>query len=322
MAVVAEIPRGGEEHLAGPEARGERLDKWLAAAERLGSRSRAAAALLRRRVWVDDVEQRLEDGARRLLGGERIRVWLDRPGSATTRGPGPAGGLDLEYEDRDLVVLVKPAGLLTVPQPGEPSLPSMQTRLEARWRSHGGRPALAVHRLDRDTSGLVLFARSRLAQQALRAQFARRTPERVYLAVAYGAPDPDAGTWSTWFRWDAVSRVQRPVLPRTRGAFEAIGRYRTLERLGAVSLLEVTLVTGKRHQIRAQAWLAGHPLVGERIYTGPPVPSPARPIAFHRQALHATRLAFRHPRSGARLRFDAPPPPDLARLLDELRGLA
>jgi 23S rRNA pseudouridine1911/1915/1917 synthase len=114
--------------------------------------------------------------------------------------------------------------------------------------------------------------------------------------------------------------VQRVAAPGTPRSYEAIGHYRTLERYAAASMIEVRLVTGKRHQIRVQAWLAGCPLIGERIYTGPPAPLPEIAIPFERQALHGARLGFLHPRTGARLVFDLPLPSDLQALVGQLRS--
>ncbi len=311
--------RRGQVERVEPAAAGERLDKWLAAPSRLGSRKQASEALLRGRVWVDEVAQALGNGARRLQGGEQVRIWRDRPGSGHRVGAHRAGTLDILFEDDDLVVLVKPAGLLTVPRADQPDAPSLADAVQARWRSHGQREALAVHRLDRDTSGPVVFARSPFACHALKNQFVRRTPERLYLAVVHGTPDPAEGTWRTWLSWDPLARVQRPVPAHRPRSYEAIARFTCVERFAGASLLEVRLVTGKRHQVRVQAWQAGCPLVGERIYCDPPAGSPGGHLAFPRQALHGRRLGFAHPRTGEALVFDVPPPADLLALLARLR---
>jgi 23S rRNA pseudouridine1911/1915/1917 synthase len=309
----------GEVHVVPAGASGTRLDKWLADAARLGSRARALEALTRGQVFLDEREVGVGDAGRRLAGGERVRLWLDRPGSARRRGPRRVRDLDILFEDGDVLVLAKPAGVLTVPLPAQPDAVTLAHLVAAYWRSHGKREALAVHRLDRDTSGLVVFARTPHAQAALRAQFASRTPEREYLAVVHGQPTPEAGTWRTWLRWDPAALVQRVVRPRARGAREAVADYRVVETFGSTSLLAVRLGSGRQHQIRVQAWQAGHPLVGERIYTGPPAPAPAVAIEFPRQALHGLRLAFDHPRTGERLAFEWPPPDDFRGLVARLR---
>jgi 23S rRNA pseudouridine1911/1915/1917 synthase len=315
-------PRGGTVQVVESDAGGVRLDRWLADAARLGSRRRAADALLRGRVWVNEIEQTVEDGARRLNGGERVRVWEDRPHSASRVGPHRSRLLDIVFEDADLLVLDKPPGLLTVPLTDQPRAESLADRVQAYWRSHGREP-LVVHRLDRDTSGLVVFARTQPAYAALKQQFAHRTPTRIYVALVHGMPSAPSGRWRTWLTWDARTRTQRVATPHAPGASEAVGEYRTLEAFprSGTSLLEVRLITGKRHQIRVQAWLADHPLIGERIYTGVPAPPMPEFISARRQALHATRLEFSHPRTGEPLRFERDPPADFAALLAQLRNM-
>ena len=174
----------------GESEAGGRLDKWLAGAERLGSRARALAALERGKVFLNDAEQSAADGGRRLRAGDRIQLWLDRPGSAKRRffSERHVAGLHLLYEDDDLLVAVKPAGLLTVPLPARPDEPSLSEQIARHLRRQGKRRPLVVHRIDRDTTGLVVFAKTPRAQERLREQFARREPERVYLAVVCGRP--------------------------------------------------------------------------------------------------------------------------------------
>jgi 23S rRNA pseudouridine1911/1915/1917 synthase len=175
-----------------------------------------------------------------------------------------------------------------------------------------------VHRIDRDTSGVVLFAKNARTQGALKAQFRRREPERVYRAVVYGCPTPASGTWRDHLVWDRRALIQKETHPSDPRGTEAISEYVVLERLRGASLIEVRLTTGKRNQIRIQARLRGHTLVGEQRYTyGPP---PLRPIEFPRQALHAYRLGFRHPADGRTLQFEAPLPEDLTVLIGRLRG--
>lgn len=309
----------GRVYVVPAAASGMRLDKWLADAARLGSRAAALDALARGRVFLDDTELGTADAGRRLAGGERVRLWVDRPGSARRRGARRVHGLDILFEDGDVLVLAKPAGILTVPLPAQPDAVSLSDLVAAYWRSHGKREALAVHRLDRDTSGIVVFARTSRAQAALRAQFASRTPEREYIALVHGHPVPAAGTWRGWLRWDPHTLVQRVARPRARGAREAVAHYRVIETFASAALLAVRLESGRQHQIRVQAWQAGHPLLGERIYIGPPAPRPAATIDVPRQALHGLRLAFDHPRTGERLQFEWPPPADLRGLIERLR---
>ena len=175
-----------------------------------------------------------------------------------------------------------------------------------------------MHRIDRDTSGVVLFAKHAAAQAALKQQFLRHEPERVYQAVVYGAPAPPAGTWRDHLTWDQRFLIQKETHPRDPRGTEAISEYRTVERFADTSLIEVRLVTGKRNQIRIQARLRGHTLVGEQRYVYGP--ANLRPIDFGRQALHAARLRVKHPTTGAPLTFEAPLPRDLVELVAELRA--
>jgi len=175
-----------------------------------------------------------------------------------------------------------------------------------------------VHRIDRDTSGLVVFAKHATAQATLKDQFRRREPERVYWAVVYGHPDPPQGTWHDHLTWDTKALIQKETSPRDPRASEAISEYRVLEPFRAASLIEVRLRTGRRNQIRIQARLRGHTLVGERRYVYGP--DDLRTISFERQALHARRLSFLHPADGRPLTFEAPLPADFETLVARLRG--
>jgi 23S rRNA pseudouridine1911/1915/1917 synthase len=301
------------------EEAGVRLDKFLAADSRLASRAKANRALERGKVFVNDEEVSRADGHRRLGPGDTIRVWMDRPGTAHRRvGRAPQKGqLHVIYEDDTLVAVNKPAGLLTVPLPRRGDEPSVEDALVEHLRSSGKRRPLVVHRIDRDTSGLVVFAKRADAQVQLKEQFRRRTAERVYLAVVYGHPSPTQGSWRDRLVWDQRSLIQKQTHPADPHGKEAHSRYRVLELFAETSLLEVQLVTGKRNQIRLQARLRGHTLVGEQRYVCGP--DEKRPLVFGRQALHAHRLVLQHPRSGQILRLEAPLPPDMADLIERLR---
>ena len=338
----------GQEWQVEMAEQGQRLDKWLASPERLGSRSKSLLAIERGRVFVNDAEQSAADVARRVVSGERVRVWHDRPGSATKRYfERHDSGLHLLYEDASLIVVNKPAGLLTVPLSAQPDEPSLQDQIAAHLRSAHRQSPLVVHRIDRDTSGVVVFAKQPAAVSSLKTQFKDHQPERVYLAFVYGSPLQASGTWQDLLVWDREERKQQAVttaLPerhaskqdrhatgrgstRTSGRGEAqtaICHYRVLERYGKVaSLLEIRLVTGKQNQIRIQASLHAHPLLGEKIYTGTegrrplPIIAGSR-IELSRQALHAYKLSFLHPTTGQKVRFEAPLPQDLLALQQRL----
>jgi len=302
----------------GPDENGSRLDRFLAAPDRLGSRARASDAIEKGKIFVNGAEMGGGAGAGRLKVGDEVRVWMDRPGSASRRtGPFKSGDLEILFEDDFILVINKPAGLLTVPLPDRGDV-SVYSQLEDHLRGQRHRRPFIVHRIDRDTSGLVLFAKTLKAQQLLKAQFKRREPERIYLALVYGHPEPSRGTWRDTLVWDDRSLIQKETHPSDPRGAEAVCEYRVLESFANTSLIEVRLHTGKRNQIRLQARLRGHTLVGEQRYVFGP--DEMRAIEFPRQALHAHRLGFRHPGDGRALIFEAPLPADLAQLVERLRG--
>jgi 23S rRNA pseudouridine1911/1915/1917 synthase len=297
---------------------GLRLDKFLAAPGRLGSRGRVTAAIARGKILVNDADAGPADAGSRLRGGDVVRVWMDRPGSSRpVRRPSRAGGVQILYEDDFLLVVNKPAGLLTVPLEGRREAASAYDHLEDHLRPSGKRRPLVVHRIDRDTSGLVMFAKTSAARQALQDQFRRREPERVYWAVMYGQPEPAEGTWRDRLAWDARTLLQKRARAGDPKGVEAISHYRVLETMAGTSLVEVRLETGKQNQIRIQAGLRGHVLVGERRYVDEAGASEA--VAFPRQALHAHRLSFRHPGDRRPISVEARPPADFRALLAQLR---
>ena len=238
----------------GADAAGLRLDKFLAATDRLGSRSRAAAAIERGKVFVNDDEASAAGAAKRLLRGDRVRVWMDRPGSAKPRsGPHQTDDLDILYEDDDLIAVNKPPGLLAVPLERKSEAESVFDQIDRHLRSHRTRRPFTVHRIDRDTSGVVLFAKHAAAQTMLKRQFLRHEPERVYQAIVYGHPTPSSGRWRDHLVWDRRSLIQKETHPRDPRGKEAISDYRIVECYGDASLIEIRLVTGKRNQVRGAA---------------------------------------------------------------------
>jgi 23S rRNA pseudouridine1911/1915/1917 synthase len=304
--------------MVGREEAGEILDRFVGAAGRLGSRSRAARARASGKVFVNGAEAGTREIRLRLREGDEVRVWEDRPGSSKRHAaPFTAGPLRIVYEDSFLIVLDKPAGLLSVPLERRSEETSIFDHIEDHMRSHGKRKPLVVHRIDRDTSGVVLFAKDGRAQAALKRQFRERTPERVYLAVVYGHPQPASGTWRDHLVWDRQALVQKETHPRDPRAAEAVSQYKVIETFESASLVEVRLTTGKRNQIRIQARLRGHTLVGEARYTYGP--EELRPILFKRQALHAWRLGFEHPIERKPMTFEAPLPDDMKKLIARLR---
>jgi 23S rRNA pseudouridine1911/1915/1917 synthase len=306
------------EWTAGHEDMGVRLDKFLAAPERLKSRGKAVEALERGKVYVNGEPADLPDASRRLSPGDVVRVWADRPGSRSARPrPGRSGDLDIVYEDDVLIVVNKPPGILAVPLERKPDAPSVYDQIVTRLRSRGRRRPFVVHRIDQDTSGLIVFAKDAAAQRTVQAQFARREAERVYLAVVDGHPSPTEGRWHDRIVWDERALIQKGTDRSDLRGLDAILDYRTLEAFTRASLLEVYLRTGRRNQIRVQARLQGHPLLGDRRYGYAPRERPD--IPFRRQALHASRLSFAHPADSRGLRFEAAAPADFLDLVARLR---
>ncbi len=220
------------------------------------------------------------------------------------------GPFRIVFEDPHLLVAAKPAGLLTVPIPGKRSR-NLKDLLD-RYLTSQKRRARAVHRIDRYTSGLVVFAKGYRAWEGLVEQFRAHTPERVYLAVVRGAVEPPEGTLRHRLELTRDGFRQRVV---ERGGTPAVTHYRVLERFRGATLLELRLETGLKNQIRVQLRAAGHPLVGDRHYSV----EEAAETRLGRQALHAWRLGFVHPVTGRPVRFEAPVPSDLERLLGRLR---
>lgn len=306
---------------------GVRLDKWLSDASRLGSRSRAFAAIERGKVFINDIEQSAADAGRRLQPGEIVRVWMSRPGSSKVQSVTNrrVNGLHIVYEDDALLVINKPPGLLTVNLESQPDEPSLVKEVTAYLKKQFKPAPQIIHRIDRDTSGLVVFAKTTGVRENLKAQFAAREPQRIYWALVYGCPKNDEGVWRDWLKWNERSLLQEPALSTNKKANEATCHYRVLEKFvtdqqgNIVSLIEVILVTGKQNQIRFQAMQHGHQLIGERRYVGTNIHQPE--VQFSRQALHAYKLGFQHPRTKVKLNFEAPLPQDFTKLLSQLRTL-
>jgi 23S rRNA pseudouridine1911/1915/1917 synthase len=211
--------------------------------------------------------------------------------------------LRLVHEDSAIFVVDKPVGLLTIATESERERTAYRALRD--WeQARGGRRVFVVHRLDRETSGLLVFARSVAVKHVLQEQFKARTPERVYVARVEGVVRSDTGTLHSRLVADQSLRV-RPTRDRRRGK-AAISHYRVLERYRDATLLEIQLSTGRRGQIRAQLAALGHPIVGDREYG-------SRHDPLRRVCLHATRLGFDHP-DGRRMVFDSPAPSSFGRL--------
>ena len=313
------------ELVAGPGAAGQRTDRFLADAIGAMSRSRVKSlmqggALSRDGAVLRDPAEPVRSGARYCL---RI------PGAAPARPEPQAIPFPILFEDRHLIVLDKPAGLVVHPAPGNEDGTLVNALLAHCGDSLPGiggerRPGI-VHRLDKDTSGVMVVAKTEQALAALSAAFAARDLDRRYLALAWGCPAPPAGEIEGAIGRDPRDRKRMAVVER--GGKPALTHYATQRAWAPVaSLLACTLATGRTHQIRVHLARIGHPLVGDPAYLRR-VPGAARAaspaarnalLEFPRQALHAASLGFRHPATGEALSFERPAPPDMQALLAAL----
>jgi 23S rRNA pseudouridine1911/1915/1917 synthase len=299
--------------LVPPTADGQRLDSFLAAAVPGLSRARIQRLIAAGHVQVGGRPSR---AAARLRAGDAVTLEVP-PVEQVALEPEDLP-LCIVYEDDDVLVVDKPAGLVVHPAPGHPR-GTLANALLSHWR---GAPAAGpeglrlglVHRLDKDTSGLLVVARHPAAQASLVRQMQEGRIEKRYLALVRGQPSPPSGVIEAPIGRDPRDRTRMGVRPAGRAART---HYRTLELLGAYALLELKLETGRTHQIRVHCRALGHPIVGDPVYG-----VTDRRLAIGRQFLHAADLRFAHPRDGRPLAFTSPLPSDLAAALAEARRLA
>lgn len=286
-----------------------RLDLFLVKVCAGLSRSAAQRLIAEGRVRVNGVPLAAGD---RLQPGDEVTVLLPAPERDLLQAEEIP--LDILYEDDHLLVVNKPAGLATHPGAGR-----REGTLVNALLAH--RPSLAavgddperpgiVHRLDRETSGVLVVAATEAALRSLQRQFHQRRIDKHYLALAYGRVSPARAAIEAPIGRDPIHRQRMAILPEGR---RARTEYRVLRLLEGCSLLEVRLLTGRTHQIRVHLASIGHPVVGDRVY-GPK----RQAIAAPRQCLHAWRLALDHPATGERMTFEAPLPADLRQVLGAL----
>lgn len=288
---------------------GERLDVFVARAMRGTlpdlTRSRVRRLVDQGLVTVDG--RQASKAGLGLVAGQRVQVTLPPP-ERTTLEP-EAIPLGIVYEDDDLLVVDKPAGLVVHPSPGHAGHTLVNAVLAHCPNLSGiggeGRPGI-VHRLDKDTSGLIIVAKNDAAHLSLARQLKERKIEKTYLALVEGRVRPAGGVIDAPIARDPRHRKRMAVVARGR---DARTRYRVLREADGRSLLEVRPETGRTHQIRVHLASIGHPIAGDALYGRRRDPSLAR------QFLHAQRLAFRHPRTGERIELEAPLADDLARYL-------
>ncbi len=297
------------------EAAGLRLDAWLAQALPELSRSRLQALIGEGHVTRDGRPVKPDA---RLLPGQTFHVTIPLPAPATPQPQEIA--LDIVFEDEAIVVLDKPAGLVVHPAPGH-AAGTLVNALLHHCEDLGGiggveRPGI-VHRLDKETSGLMVVAKNDAAMAGLVAQFKSGGVRKVYLALAHGIPVRTEGTLDTLIGRHSRDRKRMAVV--ARNGKRAVTRYAVKRVFQDACLIEATIETGRTHQIRVHLAHLGHPIIGDPLYGSH---SRDRAIADcpARQMLHAARLAFAHPVSGKPLAFSKPPPPDMQALIATLGG--
>lgn len=302
-----------------------RLDKYLTLMVKNATRTRVQQAIGNGWVLVNSKQEKSSYPVR---PGDRIEVTLPVP-------PPPEAapeeiGLDIVYEDDDLIIVNKPPGMVVHPAFGNRTGTLVNGLLFHAGRLSGiqedmARPGI-VHRLDKDTSGLLVVARNDVAHQKLAVQFARHTIKRHYLALVWGHPD-DEGTIDAPL---GRNRRDRKLMDVVEGGKRAVTHYRVIERFDHLSLVDVTLETGRTHQIRVHFAHINHPVFGDATYGGDSVRygpnTGSRKQMFDnlfrnpgRQCLHARVLGFIHPRSGETVSFEAALPEDFAHVIDTLR---
>ena len=308
-------------------ASGERLDRALATALPTLTRSRVKALIESRRVALADGAT-IEEPSRKVKTGERFVVDIPEPEAAEPQAQSIA--LDILYEDSDLLVLNKPAGMVVHPAPGNPDHTLVNALLAHCGDSLSGiggvrRPGI-VHRLDKDTSGVMVVAKNDVTHHALSKLFAAHDLTRIYKALVWGAPKLPKGTIDAPIGRHPVDR-KRMTVRRTSGR-AALTDYWLEQRVGpplapVASLVGAKLGTGRTHQVRVHLAHLGCPVVGDPVY-GRKSRNAAQPASlrdFGRQALHAAVLEFRHPRTGQEMRFASQLPQDFGTLLSELNSV-
>ncbi len=313
---------------AGEAEAGGRLDRVLAGLVSNLSRTRIKALIEEGRVSADG--ETIMDPSYRVKPGQTFAIIVPESRPAAPE-PQPID-LDIVFEDKDVLVIDKPAGLVVHPAPGNPDRTLVNALIAHCGDTLSGiggvrRPGI-VHRLDKDTSGLMVVAKNDAAHASLAAQFAGRSITRAYRAVVWGVPSPRRGEIAGNIARSPRNRKKMAVV--RRGGKAALTRYRVLKPLGsAASLIECRLATGRTHQIRVHLAWKGHPIVGDPTYSRNKAararslgPGAARAVAaLGRQALHAHLIGFTHPATAERLEFESALPPDINKLQKELEGV-
>ena len=312
---------GGESIVSGVIATGsQRLDKALAEASGL-SRERVKALMSEGRVTLDG--KVTAQASSKPAAGTAFAISI--PAVTPDEAQPEDIPLNVVFEDEHLIVIDKPAGLVVHPAVGNYDgtlVNALLYHCQGQLSGIGGvaRPGI-VHRIDKDTSGLLVVAKSDVAHEGLARQFEDHTVERAYLALVAGNPMPPSGTVTGSIGRSNTNRKKMALVSEGRGK-HAVTHYATLERFGLAALVECRLETGRTHQVRVHMTSLGNPLLGDPAYGR--TPTKLKPLLaehkFERQALHAKVLGFVHPVTGEPLRFESPLPADMAGLLVDLRN--
>ena len=299
-----------------------RLDVFLAGRLPELTRSRIKTLLEEGRAFVNGKAAR---AGQKLKGAEEITISVPEPEAGTVEPEEVA--LAVLYDDSDIVVINKPSDMTVHPGAGRATgtLVNALLGMKRPLAPTGGplRPGI-VHRLDKDTSGVLVVARNDKSYLSLVGQFKDRRTSRKYLALVWGSMKEDKGTINIAIGRDSVHRQK--ISTKARIKREAVTKYKVLKRFPLISLLEIKLETGRTHQIRVHLAEVKHPVVGDQVYGKRDIP-PALPKTaadrlkgIKRQMLHAATLGFTHPSTGEWMEFSAPPPPDMAGLIEALEG--
>jgi len=289
-----------------------RLDKFVSMQVPSLSRSYVQTLIDQQQVFVDGQPRR---AAFKMTPGEVVTLTV--PEAVETGLEAEAIPLDILYEDDDLIVINKPAGMVVHPAAGHPSGTLVNALIHhAPEINVGGsnRPGI-IHRLDRDTSGVMVVVKTTRARTSLVAQWQARTVEKGYIALCHGVIEEDEATIDAPIARDPQNRMKMSV---QRGGRDSITHVSVNERLRSATLFDVDLETGRTHQIRVHLAFIGHPIVGDELYNRYTGPYGGKEAICKRQFLHAARLAFRLP-DGQGVEFEAPLPDDLTRALERAR---
>ncbi len=318
-------------YIAGKGQEPLRVDKFLMNFIENATRNKIQQAAKGGNIWVNNkvVKQNY-----RVKAGDEVRVLFEHPPYEFLLTPEDIP-LDIVYEDDALLVVNKPAGMVVHPGHGNYSgtlLNALAHHIKDLPKNSSGRPGL-VHRIDKDTSGLLVIAKTDEAMAHLARQFYEKTSDRQYVALVWGSVEEDEGTVEGHIGRNPKNRLQMQVFPEGDQGKEAITHYRVLERLGYVTLVNCELETGRTHQIRVHMKHLGHTLFNDERYGGEKILKGTTFTKYKqfvencfkilpRQALHAKTLGFDHPVSGKRMQFDSEIPEDMTACIDKWRQYA